>query len=519
MTTDDKEQALELLIRAKYPILYIVSAEERRVEELLREVAARRHKQLFSWTITEGVADISTLKPIVVDGGAREPLQVLEVIASSRDSAIFVLKDFHPFLDNARLLENAVVVRKLRDVVNHLKESPKTLVLLSPVLAYPPELEKDITVLDYSLPSADELAGALDRVLRSARSRGENGLALDEEETAQIIRAAQGLTCTEAENVFAKSLVMHRRLEVDVIIAEKQHLIQKSKVMEFFPAAEDFADVGGMNELKEWLRKRGQAFSERARRFGLPEPRGLLLLGVSGSGKSLIAKAVANQWHLPLLRLDMGRVFGELVGASEHNMRQALRLAENVSPAVVWLDELDKGLAGTASSGRSDAGTAARVFGTFLTWMQEKKTPVFTVATANDLAALPPETLRRGRFDEIFFVDLPTLAERQEIWAIHIRKRNRQLEHFDLSQLAAESEGFSGAEIEQVVIAGLYDAFDSGRDLDMSDLLHNIAQTVPLSQTMRDQVEALRRWGRRHARSAGGVVTAGTPTAIPERVT
>lgn len=512
--TEDKEQTLELLIRAKYPIIYIVSAEERRVEELLRSVASRRHKQLFGWTLTEGVADISTLKPIVVDGGAREPMQVLDAIASSRESAIFVLKDFHPFLDNARLpLENAVVVRKLRDLIGHLKESPKTLVLLSPVLAYPPELEKDITVLDYSLPAADELAGALDRVLRSARFLGEQGLELDEEQRSRIVRAAQGLTCTEAENVFAKSLVMHRRLDLDVIIAEKQHLIQKSKVMEFFAAPEDFEDVGGMNDLKEWLRKRGNAFSERARRFGLPEPRGLLLLGVSGSGKSLIAKAIANQWHLPLLRLDMGRVFGELVGASEHNMRQALRLAENVSPAVVWLDEIDKGLAGTASSGRSDAGTAARVFGTFLTWMQEKKSPVFIVATANDISALPPETLRRGRFDEIFFVDLPTLAERQEIWAIHLRKRGRPPGSFDLRQLAAESDGFSGAEIEQVIIAALYDAFDEGHDLEMADLLSNISQTVPLSQTMRDQVETLRRWGRRHARPAGGALTA----ILPER--
>ncbi|HYN87282.1 MAG TPA: AAA family ATPase, partial [Ardenticatenaceae bacterium] len=362
--------------------------------------------------------------------------------------------------------------------------------------------------LDYSLPTADELAAALERVLRSARhlERGALGLNFDDEQTAQVIRAAQGLTCTEAENVFAKSLVMHRRLDLDVIIREKQHLIQKSRVLEFFAAPEAFEDVGGMDELKEWLRKRGQAFSPRARRFGLPEPRGLLLLGVSGSGKSLMAKAVANQWHLPLLRLDMGRVFGELVGASEQNIRQALRLAENTSPAILWLDELDKGLAGAASSGRSDAGTAARVFGTFLTWMQEKSAPVFVVATANDVQSLPPETLRKGRFDEIFFVDLPTRPEREEIWAIHLRKRRRSPSRFDLQRLAAETDGFSGAEIEQVVIASLYDAFDEGRDLEMHDLLRNIAQTVPLSQTMASQVETLRHWARKNARPAGGAV-------------
>lgn len=504
--SDNSQETLELLIRAKYPILYIISAEERRIEDLLRHVAAQRHKRLFAWTITEGLADIATAKPVVVDGGAREPLYVLDAIAAAKEPAIFVLKDFHPFLDTARHpVENAVVVRKLRDIVTHLKESPKTLVILSPVLVFPPDLEKDITVLDYSLPSPDDLADALDRVLRSANAldRGLD-LSLSGEERDAIIRATQGLTCSEAENVFAKSLVQHRRLDVNVIVAEKQHLIQKSKVMEFFAASENFGDVGGMSELKEWLRKRGAAFTERARRFGLPEPRGLLLLGVSGCGKSLMAKAVANQWHLPLLRLDMGRVFGELVGSSEQNIRQALRLAENVSPAVLWLDELDKGLSGVASSGRSDAGTAARVFGTFLTWMQEKTKPVFTVATANDIQALPPETLRKGRFDETFFIDLPAAYERQEIWSIHLLKRNRPPEHYDLRRLASMTEGFTGAEIEQVIISALYDAFDEGQDVSMRHLMENIEKTVPLSQTMRTQVETLRHWARLHARPAGG---------------
>ncbi len=514
--SENAQETLELLVRAKYPILYILSAEERRIEELLRHVASQRHKRLFAWTITEGLADIATLKPVIVDGGAREPLQALETIAGSKEPAIFVLKDFHPFLDTSRHpAENAVVVRKLRDLITQLKESPKTLVILSPVLIFPPELEKDVTVLDYSLPSRDELAAALDRVLRSANALERDlELALDDDQRDEIIRATQGLTCSEAENVFAKSLVMHRRLDLNVIVAEKQHLIQKSKVMEFFAASENFADVGGMGELKDWLRKRGLAFSERARRFGLPEPRGLLLLGVSGCGKSLMAKAVANQWHLPLLRLDMGRVFGELVGSSEQNIRQALKLAESVAACVLWLDEIDKGLAGSASSGRSDAGTAARVFGTFLTWLQEKTRPVFTVATANDIQALPPETLRKGRFDETFFVDLPILAERQEIWSIHLDKRNRPPQHFDLRRLAAATEGFTGAEIEQVIIAALYDAFDEGEEVSMRHLLRNIEKTMPLSQTMRPQVEALRHWARLHARPAGAN---GLPVATSEQ--
>jgi SpoVK/Ycf46/Vps4 family AAA+-type ATPase len=257
-----------------------------------------------------------------------------------------------------------------------------------------------------------------------------------------------------------------------------------------------------MAALKEWLRKRGLAFSERARRFGLPEPRGLLLLGVQGAGKSLLAKAVASQWQLPLLKLDMGRVFSELVGSSEQNMRTVLSTAESVAPCLLWLDELEKGLAGTASSHRSDAGTAARVLGSLLTWMQEKTSPVFVIATANDINLLPPEALRKGRFDEIFFIDLPDAEERQEIFAIHLAKRGRDPKRFDLVTLSLEAEGFSGAEIEQVVISGLYDAFESGRELETQDLLRNIADTVPLSQTMKVQITALRDWACTHARPA-----------------
>jgi SpoVK/Ycf46/Vps4 family AAA+-type ATPase len=268
------------------------------------------------------------------------------------------------------------------------------------------------------------------------------------------------------------------------------------------------ACVGGMTDLKAWLNKRRLAFTEQARAFGLPEPRGLLLLGVQGGGKSLLAKAVATMWKLPLLRLDIGRVFSELVGSSEENMRNALRLAETVSPAILWIDEIEKGISGIASSGRSDAGTAARVFGSFLVWMQEKTAPVFVIATSNDISLLPPELLRKGRFDEIFFIDLPDFEERQDIFAIHLLKRHRNPEQFDLVRLARETEGFSGAEIEQAVIAGLYDAFEGGRDLEEPDLIRNVAQSIPLSQTMREQVTALRNWARTHARPASSSVSA-----------
>jgi ATP-dependent 26S proteasome regulatory subunit len=505
MTTTqvDREEELNTLVRAKYPILYIVSWEERRIEQTLRIVAAERRKKFYGWTLTDGIVPLDGLDAPPIDPGTRSPVHALDYIASSQEAAIFLLKDFHPFLDDQRpTADQPIIVRKLRDITNHLKESRKTLVILSPLLRFPAELEKDITVLDYGLPTAEELSQSLERVIRSAREISGVRLKLDEDMREKVLNAARGLTCTEAENVFARSLVMTHGLSLDVIVAEKKQIIRRSQILEYFEAEEDMSSVGGLSLLKEWLATRALAFSERARRFGLPEPRGLLLLGVQGAGKSLVAKAVASQWQLPLLRLDLGRLFSELVGSSEQNMRTALRLAESVSPAILWLDELEKGLAGVASSHLSDAGTTARVFGGFLTWMQEKTAPVFVIATSNDITILPPEALRKGRFDEIFFIDLPVPDERREIFAIHLARRGRDPLAFDLNRLAQQSEGFSGAEIEQAVISGLYDAFEAGRELSDDDILRNLAATIPLSHTMEAQIGALRHWARSHARPA-----------------
>ena len=497
----DREAELNTLVRAKYPILYIVSWEERRIEQILRQVAAERHKRLYGWTLTDGIIPLDGYTSPPSDSATRNPLRALEYIANSRDPAIFVLKDFHPFLDDMRpIADQPVIVRKLRDITNRLKESPKTLIILSPILRFPPELEKDITVLDYALPTTEELSQSLGRVVRSAREISGMRLRLGDEEREKVLSAAQGLTCTEAENAFAKSLVMTRRLDVDVIVAEKKQIIRRSQALEYFSANENLSYVGGMSLLKDWLSKRALAFSERARQFGLPEPKGLLLLGVQGAGKSLVAKAIANQWQLPLLRLDLGSLFSELVGSSEQNMRSALRLAESVSPSILWLDELEKGLAGVVSSHLSDAGTTARVFGNFLTWMQEKTAPVFVVATSNNITILPSEALRKGRFDEIFFIDLPALDERREIFAIHLAKRGRDPLAFDLNQLAQHSNGFSGAEIEQAIISGLYDAFEAERELTHEDVLQNLTSTLPLSHTMKSDIDALRAWARSHAR-------------------
>jgi len=542
----DRETELEVLIRSKYPLIYVLSWEERRVEAMLRRIASRRGKHLLCWTVTEGIraldtaraghpastaeeidyrrdapspqSDPSTPGSTGLDHSGLErrdtgPLQALEAIAGYPDAAIFLLKDLHLFLQDTRLPDTIRLIRKVRDLVQPLKESEKTVVLLSPVLRYPPELEKAITLLDYSLPTQAELAAALQRVVRSARSRREGGtleLDLDRATHERVLKAAQGLTVGEAENVFAKSLVTTHRLDLDAIVAEKRQIIQKSRVLEYCADVEDMAHVGGMAALKGWLGKRGLAFSERARRFGLPEPRGLLLLGVQGGGKSLVAKSVASLWKLPLLRLDMGKVYSERVGASEENIRLALRLAESVSPCVLWLDELEKGLSGLGSSNDSDAGTAARVFSSFLVWMQEKRAPVFVMATCNDIGSLPPELLRKGRFDEIFFIDLPTFEERKEILAIHLARRHRDPARFGLDLLSRAAAGFSGAEIEQAIISALYDAFEAGREMTGADLLANIQATVPLSQTCHDQVAALREWARTHARSASPA----TPAAL-----
>lgn len=487
---------MDVLIRARYSVLYVVSWEEDRVEKSLREIARKREKRLYTWTITRGMMEAGGEQ---VDPATSDPLRALDFVIAVRDPALFVMRDFDPFLDDP------VVERKLRDVAHSLRASYKTLIIVSPVLKIPDHLAKDITVIDYPLPDLTELGQLLDGIIRQVANNPNIRIDLDDQGREALVKAALGLTAAEAENVFAKALVLNSALDardIEVVLAEKEQIIRKSGILEFYPATEKFAEIGGLDVLKDWLSKRRAAFSERARAFGLPEPKGVLLIGVQGCGKSLSAKAVAGYWRLPLLRLDVGSLFAGFVGSSEQNMRRAIALAESISPCILWLDELEKGFAGTQSSSFSDAGTTARVFGSFVTWLQEKTKPVFVIATANDISSLPPELMRKGRFDEIFFIDLPSAAEREEIFRIHLSKRHRDPAQFDLGKLAAASAGFAGAEIEQVVISGMYDAFDENRDLTEADLLNNIAQTVPLSATRKEDIDALREWARTRARPA-----------------
>jgi SpoVK/Ycf46/Vps4 family AAA+-type ATPase len=497
---------LDIYIRARYPLLWVVTAEEERAMGELMALAGEQRKQLLTWSFASGL--VNPAAPDRGDAGKRDPSALLRAIsedareARTADQAgtIWVLRDFHPFLKNAE------VVRQLRETAFELAAGNNTVILLGPVLEIPPELEKEITVVDFDLPDADELAAELARIEESARRNGRVTVELDRRQRARLVQASLGLTAGEASNAIAKAIVQAGgRLDgdaIDAVTAEKQQIIRKSGLLEFYASDERLANVGGLPTLKEWLRKRVRAFGDEARAFGLPEPKGILLVGVQGCGKSLVAKSVANSWRLPLLRLDVGRLFSSLVGSSEQNLRNAIQVAESIAPVVLWVDEIEKGFAGIGGGGVSDAGTAARVFGSFITWLQEKEAPVFVIATANDVRHLPPELVRKGRFDEIFFIDLPSAEERAEIWRIHLLKRHRDPAQFDLPSLAMASDRLSGAEIEQALIAGLYEAFDRHRPLEMQDLLAVLHDTVPLSAMMSEEIDALRAWANQRARAA-----------------
>ncbi len=521
---------IDVLIRARYPILYIVSWEEERVEEALWALARARNTRLFVWSSSTGLMprhlpakeeaalrDPENRRPTRRDQDerTRDPLLALAAVMDYMEPAIFVLRDLHPYLNDPG------VGRKLRDVASALKASYKTVVLVSPTLKLPFELQKEITVIDFDLPDVADLEKLLDTRVGELRDSGKVEIKVDPEAKERILYAARGLTLNEAENVFAKTLVMARKLteeEIPIVLSEKEQAIRKTGMLEYYRAQEQFQDVGGLDMLKDWLRKRTSAFGEKAREFGLPAPKGVLLLGVQGCGKSLCAKSISSLWRLPLLRLDVGRVFSDLVGSSERNIRETIKVAESVAPCILWVDEIEKAFAGTQSSSFSDAGTSARVFATFLTWLQEKESPVFVIATANNIQMVPPELLRKGRLDEIFFVDLPARQERAAIFGIHLRRRARRDGGFDVERLAAASEGFSGAEIEESIVAALYDVFDAGTTLDTEAVLRSVNATVPLSTTMKEDIDGLREWAEGRARKASSEAAEEVPSMVGRRI-
>jgi len=477
-------QELDLLLRARYPLIYVPTREEERVEAAIAECAKSGSRAVYTWDFVEGFQG----NPNDIGTGRRNPLQALEFIEKlpTGTPSVVILRDFHRFLDDV------AISRKLRNLSRLLKSQPKNVVVISPQITIPDDLSEVITVLEFPLPTGAEIRAELSRLLTAL------GQTLDAKMLDEFVRSSQGLSIARIRRVIARAIATHGSLEsadVDLILEEKRQTIRQTQILDFYPATEQISDIGGLDNLKDWLLRRGGAFSDRARQYGLPYPRGLLLVGIQGTGKSLTAKAIAHHWHLPLLRLDVGRLFGGLVGESESRTRQMIQISEALAPCVLWIDEIDKAFAG--ADGRGDSGTASRVFGTFITWMAEKTSPVFVVATANNVQTLPPEMMRKGRFDEIFFVGLPSQDERRAIFEVHLgRLRPHNLESYDLDRLAYETPDFSGAEIEQVIIEAMHIGFSQDRDFATEDILEAASQVVPLAQTAREQIEFLQDWAR-----------------------
>ncbi len=481
MTADIREQ-LDTYLRARVTLIVLVTAEEERALETLRSVAESSGRDGLTWDVADGFATLTKVKGKLP--AARDPLTALTEMAKLGGDAIVVLKDFH------ECWKNAQIKRKLRNVAQQLKYTKSSLVVVTPLSQVPEELKDEVVVLTFPPPTVDELEEVLEHLTRTPGVE----IKLTEAGREKLLQAALGMTTAQAQRVFAKAIVRRGSLDdrdIGVVTEEKKQIISASEALEFFSVTETPDDVGGLGVLKEWLRMRERAFTREARDYGLPAPKGVSLIGIPGTGKSLTAKMIGGLWRLPLLRLDVGALFASLVGESEERARHALRLAETVAPCVLWIDEMEKAL---ASGGGSDAGTSTRVFGTILTWMQDKTAPCFVVATANDISALPPELLRKGRFDEIFFLDLPTLEERKEIFTVHIRKRHRLPEDYDVDALARQTEGYVGAEIEQAVIDAMYMGFDEGREFTSGDVTLAVRKQVPLSVSQKEVIEYLRSW-------------------------
>jgi len=512
------------LVRARHPVLLVETHESERVLDIAMSVSTaaeiKRPRRVVAYSLSQGlhVPGDKTGKP-------QSPQDALGSIAAAEDPTIFVFFDLHHSLGSQQRPADAHLVRAILDVAAAFRvgDVPHTLIIASPALQLPTDLEKIVTVVDLPLPDQAEISRTLDEIISANASS--IVVQLSPEERQRLVQAAQGLTLVEAENAYARAIASDRVLnasDIALVLDEKRQTIRKSGLLEFIGAGGSLDEVGGLDNLKTWLDKRNGSWLAEAAAWGIPAPKGVLITGVPGCGKSLTATCMSSAWGLPLLRLDIGRIFAGLVGSSEENMRRALKLAEAVSPCILWIDEIEKGF---GNSGAGDSGTSSRVLGTFLTWMQEKRSTVFVVATANKIDGLPPEFLRKGRFDEIFFVDLPTHDERVAIWELHISQRlaagDRARGAFEmvpraLEDLAAASEGFSGAEIAQAVVAGCFDAFAERRPVTGNDFRHALENTVPLSVTQSEQIRTVRDWAASRAVAATSTTLSGGYSVAPE---
>ena len=509
---ESNSKKLSHLLKARFPYIYISTYEEERATKFVKSVVTNKsqikiQREVFVWTQALGLKNEEK-----IIANTTNPSSLIDFIEKYEKDAIFILYDFHVFFGNKQRPADPVIARSLRDLIPTLKtsNSRKNVIFISPELNIPDSLQKDIVIYDFPLPKLEDIKDRLNKMISVNKKIDINELS--EEDKDKLCKAALGLTMQEAENAFALAMVQDGKLDISdlsIILEEKMQVIRKTGMLEYIQTDLGIEDIGGLDNLKKWLLKRNNSWSERAKKYCIPAPKGVLVTGIPGCGKSLTAKAMSSIWQLPLLRLDIGKIFSGIVGSSEENMRKAIATVEAVSPAILWVDEIEKGLNGVSSS--NDSGVSSRIFGTFLTWMQEKTAPVFVIATANNISKLPPELLRKGRFDEIFFVDIPTLSERKEIFKVHLEKRLKDKDvcaHVKatdkklIDELAKKTEGFIGSEIEEVVIAALCDAFFENRALEVSDFEKAIENTVPLSKTQKESIIAIREWANVRAVSA-----------------
>ena len=474
---------LGLFLKARYPIIYINTIEEDRVEYVIRKnVKTNLNRSIYSWDFVDGY----TNNPNNEGFAKRNPLQALELVErlNAETPALFLLKDFNRFLTDLS------ISRKLRNISRILKLQPKTIIIIGSDLTIPKELQDLITVLQFQLPLEDEISQELNRLINSLNIKVEPLL------FESLTRACQGLSLERIRRVLSKIVATYKTIDdnsIAVLLSEKKQIISQTEILEYCSVNEKIANLGGLENLKDWLKKRKTAFSIQASNYGLPTPRGLLLIGIQGTGKSLTAKAIANDWQLPLLKLDVGKLFGGIVGESESRLRQMIDVAETISPCILWIDEIDKAFTNTESKG--DSGTSNRVLATFISWLSEKTKPVFVISTANNIDLLPLEIIRKGRFDEIFFLDLPKKDEREEIFKIHLQEfRPNSWKSFDYSKLAKLSESFSGAEIRQSIIEGMYHAFYEKREFTTDDICLALKELIPLANLESNQMLKLQNW-------------------------
>ena len=479
-------EELEVLVRAHHPLVFFETVEEDRVRTVLEYLADRVGLRLFVWNPSTG------LNMVGPDGGrpvgTDKPDQALAFIEQSGLEALFFLPGFPPF-------EGPVQLGRVKEIYRKFFRHRGLLVFSSPTFELPAELEPLFTPMELPPASPEVYHRFVSSILQEIGKQVPIRVDLSSDDVGLLLSALHGLTFFDVEKLITRAVIEDGRLDrgdLPKVLDAKRRIVERSGLLEYFPHDHRMADVAGLTTLKGWLRKRRSSFAEpaRAKAFGLTPPKGLLLLGVQGCGKSLCAKAVAAEWSLPLVRLDPGNLYQKYFGESERNLRRAIQLAETLAPCVLWIDEIEKGL----GRGDNDGGTSQRVFGTFLAWLQEKKESVFVIATANDISNLPPELLRKGRFDEIFFVDLPGRETRARIFEVHLTRRGRDPKSFDLDALAEATDGFSGAEIEQAVVSALYTAFEESRDIDTESVLAEVRATHPLSETMREQLQQLRSW-------------------------